>query len=123
MYHFTLAHRAISIAIKIKKWALPFVRCADQAKTKKRTAKAQSTASKNEGCKEEPGFRTKEKNVDTPASDSDGMLWTRDSGWMQTLINNTTANILSRLLLNQVFPDTIQDKDRYLWVQLGLSVY
>lgn len=93
MYHFTLAHRAISIAIRIKKWTLPFVIYADQAKTKKRTAKAQSTASKNEGCKEEPGFRTKEKNADAPTSDSDGMfmLWTGCRGWIQTLINNTTG--------------------------------
>lgn len=74
MYHFTLAHSAISIAIRTKKWTLPFVRYADQTKTRKRRVKAQSTASKNEGCKEEPGFRTKEKN---PASDSEGMLWTR----------------------------------------------
>jgi hypothetical protein len=77
MYHFMLAHRAISIAIRTKKWTLPFVRYADHTKTKKRRAKAQSTASKNEGCKEEPGCRTKEKNPDTSTSDSDGMLWRR----------------------------------------------
>jgi len=87
--HFTLAHRAISITIKIKKWTLPFVRYADQAKTKKRRAKAQSTASKKEGCKEEPGLRTKEKN---PGSDSDGMLPTRpQEECIQTLNNNTTV--------------------------------
>jgi len=77
MYHFTLAHRAISIAIRIKKWTLPFVRYADQTKTRKRREKAQSTASKNEGCKEEPGLRTRERNPGSPTLDSDGMLWPR----------------------------------------------
>jgi len=86
--HLTLAHRAISIAIKTKKWTLPFVRYADQVNAKKSRAKAQSTASKKEGCKEEPGFRTKEKNPDTVGSDSDDMAKLEHSKlyfhWMYT---------------------------------------
>ena len=70
-----LAHSAISITIRIKKCTLPFVRYADQTKTRKRRANAQSTASKKEGCKEEPGLRTKEKMSVTLLSGSAGMLW------------------------------------------------
>lgn len=92
MYHFTLAHRAISIAIRIKKWTLPFVRYADQAKTKKRTAKAQSTASKKEGSREEPGLRTEEKNPDTPTSDSDAIGVDKRTASSHSLGRNTNID-------------------------------
>lgn len=60
--HFTVAHRASWIPIKTKKCGLPFVRYADERKTKNNSAKAASTAKRNVGWRDEPGFRMKETN-------------------------------------------------------------
>lgn len=72
-YHFTLAHKASWIPIKTKKCRLPFVRYADQRKTKNSSANAASTAKRNVGWRDEPGFRMNEMNEGSSA-ESDAIL-------------------------------------------------
>lgn len=52
---------------------LPLVKNASHTNTKNRAVNAQSTARRKEGCNEEPGFRTKEKNPTSVDSCSDGV--------------------------------------------------
>lgn len=75
--HFTLAHKASWIPIKTKKCRLPFVRYADQRKTKNSSANAASTAKRNVGWRDEPGFRMNEMNEGS--SESDAILVTEDT--------------------------------------------
>lgn len=60
--HLTLAHSRSSMNNRMKKCTLPFVRYASQTSTKNNAAKQQSTAKRNAGCNEDPGFKTKAKN-------------------------------------------------------------
>lgn len=76
--HFTLAHKASWIPIKTKKCRLPFVRYADQTKTKNSSANAASTAKRNVGWRDEPGFRMNEMNEGSSA-ESDAILVAEDS--------------------------------------------
>lgn len=46
----------------MKKCTLPLVKYASQTSTKNNAAKQQSTAKRNAGCSEDPGFKTKAKN-------------------------------------------------------------
>lgn len=84
--HFTLAHRASWIPIKTKKCRLPFVRYADQRKTKNSSANAASTAKRNVGWRDEPGFRMKETNEGS--SESDAILVAEDEPISQSKVKS-----------------------------------
>lgn len=57
-HHFTLPHKATSIAISAMRWTFPRVTIARAHNTKRRAAKALSTKSRNVGLRDEPGVRT-----------------------------------------------------------------
>jgi len=62
MYHFTLPHRQISIAMRVRTWIFPDVTMANVMKTRSRNRKVQSTTNRKVGCKEDPGVRILSKN-------------------------------------------------------------